>query len=110
MEIDRTARLIAARKKELAQLPSLAQVIRGTLIRYRLTCGNRRCQCHGSKNARHGPYWYVSISYGKGRQKRYLLNPKQTREAKEGIAVYRKLWQSICRISEINLTLLKNQR
>ena len=87
--------------------PPLQEVIRGTLLRYRLTCGNPRCRCRRHPRYRHGPYWYVAVSYPKGRQKRYLLPATEVARAKRGIAAYKKLWEGLCRISEINLALLK---
>ncbi len=99
--------LAAARDRELAKAPLLADVIRGTLLRYYLTCGNKGCRCHRSRNHRHGPYWYVAASYAKGRQRRYLLPAGKVAQARRGIAVYKKLWKKLCRISEINLMLLK---
>jgi hypothetical protein len=105
-----SAALLADKSKETAGAPALGEVIRGTLLRYRLTCGNLDCRCHKSKRYRHGPYWYVGVSYAKGRQRRYLLREDQVQRAREGIAAYKKLWKALCRISEINLALLKTER
>jgi len=88
-------------------VPSLQKVIRGTLLRYRLTCGNAGCRCRRGPRQRHGPYWYVAVSYAKGRQKRYLLPATKVAEVKRGIAAYKKLWDSLCQISEINLALIR---
>ena len=96
-----------ARNRELAKLPPLSAIVRGTLIRYHLTCGNRKCRCHREKRYRHGPYWYVTVSYGKGKRKRYLLPAQQVAKARQAIAAYDRLWRGLCRISEINLALLK---
>lgn len=104
-----SAALLAARTREAANAPPLVDVIRGTLLRYRLTCGNPDCRCHRSRRRRHGPYWYIGVSYAKGRQRRYLLPAGQVPQAKRGIAAYKKLWEKLCRISELNLQILKNQ-
>jgi len=48
-------------------------------------------------------------AYPKGRQKRYLLPASEVSRAKRGIAAYKKLWESLCRISEINLALLNRR-
>lgn len=104
------ASLIAARDQEARGAPRLPDVIRGTLLRYTLTCGNPDCRCRRSKRNRHGPYWYVAVSYGKGRQRRYLLPAGSVARAKKGIAAYGKLWDRLCRISELNLDLLRLQR
>ena len=96
--------------REAAKAPRLADVIRGTLLRYTLTCGNPGCRCRRDKRNRHGPYWYVAVSYGKGRQRRYLLPAAHVERARKGIAAYEKLWASLCRISELNLELLRLKR
>lgn len=91
-------------------VPPLADVIRGTLLRYYLTCGNPDCRCRRNKRNRHGPYWYVAVSYGKGRQRRYLLPANSVARAKRQIAAYARLWEGLCRISELNLDLLRLNR
>lgn len=103
-------RLRAALRREAAQAPPLLDVIRGTLLQYRLTCGKPQCRCHQSKRQRHGPYWYIAVSYAGGRQRRYLIPVAHVARARRGIAAYRKLWKALCRISEINLALLKLER
>ena len=99
--------LLAARERAVAQAPPLGEVVRGTLLRYRLTCGSAACRCRRAPLYRHGPYWYVAVSYGRGRQRRYLLPAGQVPKARRGIAAYNRLWKSLCRISEINLSLLR---
>lgn len=93
--------------REAAKSPPLADVIRGTLLRYYLTCGNPGCRCRRATRHRHGPYWYVAVSYAKGHQRRYLLPASQVPRAKRAIAAYQKLWETLCRVSELNLALLK---
>jgi hypothetical protein len=104
-----TASLKADLDREVAKSPPLADVIRGTLQRCYLTCGNSGCRCHRATRNRHGPYWYVAVSYAKGRQRRYLLPVSQVPRAKRGIAAYRRLWERLCRVSELNLALLKRK-
>lgn len=103
-----SAALTAARDRESVKAPPLAEVIRGTMLRYYLTCGNQGCRCHRSSRQRHGPYWYVAASYAKGRQRRYLLPADKVAQAKRGIAAYKKLWARLCRISELNIALLRS--
>lgn len=103
-------RWVKSREKVIRKLPDLQQLIRGTLVRYSLTCGNPNCRCHRNKRWRHGPYWYVTVSYAGGKQKRYLLAADQVEEVQSGIAVYQKLWRSICRISELNLAALQAEK
>ena len=104
------ARLEEARRRRAAEAPPLGKVIRGTLLRYLLTCGKARCRCRRSARHRHGPYWYVAVSYARGRQRRYLIPAVHVARARRGIAAYKRLWAALCRISEINLALLKRNR
>lgn len=101
-------RLRRARARLVAGLPSWNTLIRGTLMRYRLTCGRVNCRCRKAKRYRHGPYWYVAVAYGKGRrQKMILVSPDQRRKVAEGIRAYKALWKKLCRISELNLDLVR---
>lgn len=101
------AGLLEARRREAAKVPPLVEVIRGTLLRYLLRCGKARCRCRRSEIHRHGPYWYVAVSYARGRQRRYLIPAQRVAQAKRGIAAYKRLWAALCRVSELNLELLK---
>jgi hypothetical protein len=95
------------RAQLIASLPPWEQIIRGTLIRYRLTCGKPSCRCHQDPRFRHGPYWYLSVSFPHGKQTKHLLPVDQARAARQAIDAYQKLWKTLCRISEINLAILK---
>jgi hypothetical protein len=92
----------------MAGLPPWENIIRGTLMRYFLPCGKAGCRCHKARRYRHGPYWYVAVSYGKGRrQKMIMIPPGKRREVERGIRGYKSLWEKLCRISELNLELVK---
>lgn len=103
----RAPRLASTRSQKIERLPPWEKIIRGSLVRRYLTCGNKGCRCHRSKKKRHGPYWYVGVSYKRGQQKMYLIPAEQAAQAKRGVAAYHRLWKGLCRISEINLALLK---
>ena len=98
----------AIRDRLIAKLPPWSQLIRGSLVHYYLTCGNPGCRCHRAKRNRHCPYWYVTVSYAAGRQKRYLIPPQKLPMARQGIAAYHRMWKGLDRISELNLALLKS--
>lgn len=105
--MNRQTRWEAARDRLITKLPLWSVVIRGTLVKYRLTCGNPNCRCHQDKRFRHGPYWYVTVSYAAGKQKRYLISARRLARARQGIAAYKRMWKGLNRISELNLALLK---
>jgi len=102
-----TQQLENDRSRVMDSLPDWRKVIRGTLRKYYWTCGNKGCHCYKSKKHRHGPYWYVVVNFGIGKQKMYLIGKKQLKEAKSGIKAYNELWDKLCKISTINLELLK---
>ncbi len=88
-------------------LPSLKDVIRGSLMKYYLPCGKAYCRC--KKGFLHGPYYYLQVKT-KGKNKMYYLSgAAMGKKAKEGIAQYNKLWSLLCKISEINIRLLREK-
>lgn len=99
-----------ARAAAIRNLPPWEQIIRGTLIQYRRTCGNRGCHCYRGSRYRHGPYWYLAVSWGRGRQKLYAIPKQLVPEVRRGVAAYKRLWVEAYRIAEINLDSIKRQR
>jgi hypothetical protein len=94
-------------EKEIRMMPDWRRIIRGTLMKYYWTCGNKGCHCYRSKKERHGPYWYIVVNFGIGKQKMYLIGKEQIKETREGIKAYKELWESLCRISSMNIELLR---
>jgi len=99
--------LIIARNKVIARMPPWAHLIRGSLMKYHTKCGNRRCRCQASKKYRHGPYNYLVVHKGKGKQRLYLIPPDKLQAVKKGKNAYDVLWDGIVKIAGINLLLLK---
>ena len=98
---------IAERKKEIINsLPSLGEVLRGTFIEVYLECIRPRCKCHKAKKYRHGPYYRVS--YGKGKRVHHIYVPLAWREkAREWTQNYEKIWDTIEKISALNIEMMK---
>ena len=103
------SKYLRKRLKELIrEVPSLRKVIRATLREIYAPCGKRNCRC--KKGFLHGPYYYLAVRT-KGKTKMYYLpNPVLGKKAREGIAQYNKLWSLLCKISEINIRLLREKR
>lgn len=99
-------RLLLARNREIAKIPPWTRILRGTLQCHYAPCGKSACRCRKSERHHHGPYWYVAVSTT-GKKKRVLIPAQQALGAKQAIDAYVKLWKGLCRISEINLALLK---
>ena len=63
--------------RELTQtLGKTGYIWNGTLLRQKLTCGNKNCSCHQDKRKRHGPYPYWSTKV-KGRTVSRLLSSEE---------------------------------
>lgn len=98
------------KKRLLAKLPDCGEIIRGTLMKYYLTCGTKSCHCHKKESKKHGPYWYIAVSYGKRKkQKLYKLKREVVEEAKKKIKNYQRLWKVVCELSEKNIQLLREK-
>lgn len=98
-----------AREAAIRTLPPWEQIIRGSLIQYRRTCGNRGCRCYRGARRRHGPYWYLAVRWARGRQKLYPIPKALIPGVRRGLAAYRKLWEEVYRIAEINLDILRTR-
>jgi len=99
--------LSQARNAAISGLPAWEQIIRGTLMQYRRTCGNRGCRCYQRPRYRHGPYWYLAVRWAGGRQKLYPVPKAMVPKVRRGLAAYRKLWVKAYRIAELNFDILK---
>ena len=104
---ERKKEKIAERKKEIINsLLSLGEVLRGTFIEVYLECIRPRCKCHKAKKYRHGPYYRVS--YGKGKRVHHIYVPLAWREkAREWTQNYEKIWDTIEKISALNIEMMK---
>jgi len=101
-------RIVSEKRKLLQELPDIGEIIRGSMMKYYLTCGTKSCRCHKKGGKKHGPYWYIAVSYGgKKKQKLYKLRNAAVKEIKTRIENYRKLWTGLCAISEKNIRLYR---
>lgn len=100
---------ISKRNDEVLGLPAWERIIRGTLMRYRRTCGNRGCRCYRGVQYRHGPYWYLAVQWAGKRQKLYALKAASVPKVRQGIAAYKKLWKTAYKIAELNLEILLSE-
>ena len=103
-ELDMSKYLKKKRESLMRKAPSLRNVIRGSLMKYYLSCGNPNCRC--KKGQGHGPYYYLQVKT-KGKNKMYYLPGSSSgKKAKKGIENYNNLWEILCKISDINIRLL----
>lgn len=97
------------RKQGLAKLlPSVTEILRGSLVERYVTCGNPSCKC--ARGERHGPIWYLTVTLGKGRTTGGIISEEKVDEVRGWIANYRSLRDHLEKISDINRELLRRER
>src|SRR5580692_2372941 len=97
------------RRQGLAKLlPSVTEILRGSLVERYVTCGNPACKC--ARGERHGPIWYLTVTLGRGRTTGGIIGEEQLAEVRTWIENYHKLKDHLEKISEINRELLRRDR
>lgn len=95
------------RDKLIASLSKYTDILRGTIQKRGNVCGKKGCKCKRSKNpVPHGPYDYLSHRSAEKTQM-IFLNKIKKGKALKGIAEYKKLIDTIYRISELNFNILR---
>jgi Family of unknown function (DUF6788) len=98
--------LLTRRKQLIQQLPSLSEVIRGSLIERRLRCGKLNCHC--VKGEGHH-IWYLTVSFARGRTEQITLPEEYVPYVKEWLKNYDHWWISLEEVSAINRELLRRR-
>ena len=97
------------RKQGLAKLlPSVTEILRGSLIERYVTCGNPACKC--ARGERHGPMWYLTVTLGAGRTTGGIIGAEHVERVRTWIENYHTLKDHHEKISEINRELLRRDR
>jgi hypothetical protein len=103
--------MLALRKRRhgLTQLlPSLEEILRGSLMERYLTCGNPYCKC--ARGERHGPVWYLSVTLDQKHRKGSTVPSEQVDQVRRWIENYHQIKERLEKISEINRELLRRQK
>ena len=99
--------LLNERNRLRQLLANWPPVLRGSMRHHGNKCGNPHCRCRNIKKpVLHGPYHYLSHRYGDKTQTVFLTEVK-LRHARQWIANYKRLIQTIYRLSEVNFKLLR---
>ena len=100
-------RLLARRGRIVQTLPSLEEIVRGSVVARRLRCGKPGCHC-----ARTGGHaaTYLSVTFAGGRTEQISLPAPLVPLARRWVANYRKWWSAVERISALNREILRQQR
>jgi hypothetical protein len=98
--------LLLRQKQIIQQLPSLSEVIRGSLIERRLRCGKPNCHCAKGEGHR---TWYLTVSFARGRTEQVTVPEELLPCVKEWIKNYDRWWITLEEVSAINRELLRKR-
>ncbi len=100
-------RLIARRRRLLAKLPPLDEVLRGSLVERLVRCGKASCRC--ASGELHAAV-YLSVTHRGGRTEQISLPRELVTSVRNGIAVYQKWWEILAQVATVNRDLLRQRR
>ena len=100
-------RIPDARAKLAASLPSTTEILRGSLL-HRLI--RHRAGCAVCADGGGHPVWVLTVSYPGGRTKQISLSAEQKPQVQQWLRNYRKLKDTLERICELNLQLLRPEK
>ncbi len=95
------------RRRILARLPPLEEVLRGSLIVRVLRCGKPGCHCAEGEGHR---ATYLSVTHAGGRTEQISLPAALVAQASRGVAAYHAWWAAVEKLSAINRDQLRQQR
>ena len=107
MEPATTRRLTTRRRQLLGELAALGPVLRATVVERYTQCGKGQCKC--MRGEKHGPAYYLAVSYAKGRTRTVYI-PKALRPVAETwVRNYRQALAVLEEVSSIDLELLRRK-
>src|SRR5260370_36605763 len=94
----------ARRRRVIAGLPPLEEVLRGSVFVRSLRCGKAGCRCMaGDEHS----VTYLSATFPGGRTEQISLPPDLVRTAKRWVKNYQLWWRAIEELSAINRGVLR---
>jgi hypothetical protein len=99
--------ILKTRTKLAAALPSTTEILRGSLLHRRI---RHRSGCAVCAKGPGHPVWVLTISYPGGRTKQISLSAEQKVLVQQSLRNYRKLKDTLERICELNLQLLRPEK
>jgi len=106
MKTTNQIRLERRRRKLLRSLPPPETILRGSVFVRRRRCGGATCWCAKAKG--HATA-YISTTFSNGRTEQISLPADLVPEARRWVAVYRRWWRDMERISAINRELFRKR-
>ena len=100
-----TQRLLQRRRKAVARLGEVSEVLRASLLERMTQCGKGGCKCMAGQ--KHGPAYYLTVSYAQGKTRQIYVAKDRKAVAAAWIDNYRRVWEVLEEISQVNLELLR---
>lgn len=98
-------KLLERREQEASSLPPFSEIVRGGILtRYR-RCGKPTCHCARTKG--HGPAHYLQMTIQPGKTEQILLSEDMLPVAQRMVDNYRRWWEALEKVSEVNRQLLR---
>ena len=102
-----TRRLVGRRRQLWDVLADVGPVLRASVIERFTQCGKGACKC--MRGEKHGPAYYLTVSYAKGRTRTVYI-PKTLRPVAEAwVHNYHQALAILEELSSINLELLRRK-
>jgi hypothetical protein len=98
-------RLAGRRQKLVEELAGLGPVLRASLIERFTQCGRAGCKC--MRGEKHGPAYYLTVSYAKGRTRQVYVPKDLQPLAERWVQNYHQAVKVLEEISSINLELIR---
>jgi hypothetical protein len=103
-----TDQQLLKRRQQLAhRLPSVEEIVRGSVLRRELRCGKPSCRCASGSGH---PANYLTVSFAGGRTEQLSLPATVLTQAQAWVANYQAWWDAVEAISAINRELLRRRR
>ena len=99
--------ILRRRTKLAAAFPLSAEIVRGSLIHRFI---RHRTGCAVCADGKGHPVWVLTVGYPGGRTRQFSLRPEQKPVVEQWLSNYHKLKQSLERICELNLELLRAEK
>lgn len=98
-------RLLEQRRRAAERLGAVSEVMRATLLERMTQCNRPGCKC--MRGDKHGPAYYLTVSYPKGRTRQVYVPQHRKKVAQAWIHNYHRVWEVLEEISRINLELMR---
>lgn len=102
-----TKKIPDVRAKLAASLPSTTEILRGSLLHRTI---RHRAGCATCAQGYGHPIWVLTVTYPGGRTKQISLSAEQKTLVQQWLRNYRKLKDTLERICELNLQLLRPEK